>query len=337
MKVATSGMQRLKQAINYNVILYAVAAVAICYVVWSPTFGDTVFNFMFADVVPGSNRILRPEDVIMAVAALLSLGFLTLLSIGLFRHVAARRALRTLANSDTVIYDSRSDLSVKAVKPVKKVKTAHDSTVTKTVSVSQSRTTVTSVVAVPDTNVMVADQANYLAPAQRWLFSLMRRRRQSTHAVDYDFRYKISAALSLYVASLSRMLQTTARTVGHVTLVSGNAFRRGVQFSLQAISHVAQTTAKQLFIAVKAGLRWLLVAVVIVAITAITVAIVSVSSVQKFWVWLQPYASRLDDWLERQCRVVLAWTRRKLGRSELAQVIGTILRDGKETLRELFK
>lgn len=107
-------IQRLLRAINYNYVLYAVAIIAMLYVVTSRPVVDAVMNFLFAGVVPFSGDVIDPDVMLMGATIALGLVAVNLLIWLLVRCVTARHSVPAVSYSLSIARPSRTPKAVKA-------------------------------------------------------------------------------------------------------------------------------------------------------------------------------------------------------------------------------
>lgn len=256
-------LQRLLRILNYNIVLYAVAAIAMLYVVTSRPVIDAVLSFCLAGIVPFSNHVIEPDVMYMGSIVALGLFIVCLLIWWLVSRARARQLVPAVS------------YNVSPARPVRAKTSATKVTSTK----------------------------KYQATATPKLG-----RRASTTAVDYDIFDKTLVAIGNGWIRVGALLRSLALGVTNLIILLVSGIIIGLFKLAVAVYAAANALATELAPACRALLSW-----------------------------LQPRANRLDSWLEIKCKTFLQWSMKKLMRYERMQILAIIIRDGKITLRHLFK
>ncbi len=112
---------RILKSVNYNIVLYAVAAVVLLYGLTSPRVTDPILNFCFAGIIPGTDRVVAPDVVIMSLTVILGLTMTTVLIIWLVKSISSRRQkmLAPVTTVEKIIFSREAEQ-----KPIKRQRAA---------------------------------------------------------------------------------------------------------------------------------------------------------------------------------------------------------------------
>lgn len=296
-------MKRRFNAINHTVLAYTVAVAAVVYVLTNTTIADAILNFCLGGIIPGTSVVLAPDVVIMSVIAILGLSLAGALVALLLRLVSLRHFRET---SDAEADEEASEEVI--IYDGKQERSAFVNNVPASTSKQVKKATKSSAVPVVSTT---ADRR--LARIRHGIIIvLLQAERAINRVLDrillLNVPHKVGAFLPLVATLVLRELLATWRLL--VTVVSKTTwFMARLTLRIVAVSIVIGLAAIGLMRRVSAST----------------------------WKYLQPYAYRLDTWLELQCRTALFWLRRKLQQYEFFQMAVVIFRDIRLYLRRVFK
>jgi hypothetical protein len=139
-----------------------------------------------------------------------------------------------------------------------------------------------------------------------WLNRLVGK--QSTHAVDYAWMQVLQMQIARVLRMLGALLGSTYRLLRGGIVTSVHIIRVAVVAFMSGLIIVSKKIASN----------------------------IRTNSI-RFWRWLRPRAARFDTWLELKYRAFAATYKKKAAGHEPMQVIAVMIREGSNTLRQLFK
>jgi hypothetical protein len=292
-------IKRRFNAINHTVVAYCLAVVAAIYVLTSTTFADAVLNFCLGGIVPGTNIVLEPDVLIMAVAVILGLSLAGAL-VALLQRMVSLRHFREMsdepADEEVVIYDGKQERRTSGrTKPVSSPKQPKKVATRPSAPVTQAVTT-----------------RRHTTARQHVTAGLLRGERAINHVIDQVLRLNILSRIGVFLSSsLAVVIRELRATWKLLALV---------------VSKISWFVVKCV---------WRLLAISIV--TWQTISRLLRRAASSTWKHLQPHAYRFDTWLELQCRTVLRRLHRKLQNLEFFQMVEILFRDIRAYLRHIHK
>ncbi len=307
MSVLNTLLLRILRAMNYTIVLYVIAAVAVVLTLTSRTASEAIIDFCFGGIVPGTDHVLAPGVVITGVMVALGLIIVGVLSSWLLRVVAVKQAMKHVGLTLPALLEPSEIIAVPVAAVSGSVtKTSRPRSLKKTTSVASSHT----------------------YTLARWFAGLLRK--SSTRAVDYAWIDRVQTAVLpvlrvIMAATIYLFISLKGIGTGTLRLLTSIIF---------AFIAIVAIVGDWLAVHIRASASRLWRKTVIT--TRALATFVRVQST-RFWRWLEPRASRFDTWLEIQYRTAVTWIKQQFGRSEPAQVLVTIAREISDTFRQLFK
>jgi hypothetical protein len=314
-------VKQVARAINWNYVLYAVAAATLLYALTSPLIIDPLIAFLFAGIVPGTDIVLSPEIVLIILMDIFGLAAVVFL-VGL---LIRRRLLSDEGDDYTKIAELAGRLDTEAARTGALEKVALHARAARAMRQSAHQT---------------AKAAQYQAiPVQSarpsslsgWV---------SRHPLVGIAQSGMSALGWLAAAGVLVVAQAMLRMTSFVAryLIFGLATALlSVKFLLQLMIE----GVVQLCLLLARGLRQLLAygtwtLYFFIVLLGVTIDY-GIRISRLLWVRSEPYLRQFDSWLELRCRVYAAKLIRRIKQFEFVQAVSMVMHDSIATLRGFFK